>query len=212
MLPLNVRRSRDCAASEALFPCEPGPSSIRARRFPRGRLRAFFQGIHRMKQVILAAALAVALSGCATLFNGQSQAITITSAPEGAQVTVSNRAGQRVHVGETPVTLTLKRGAGYFKSEVYTLAFSKPGFADQQMTIRGSTSGWYFGNILLGGLIGMLAVDPATGAMYSLPKSVTASLEAQDTVGAIDEARLQIVSMESLSAEQRAQAVRLTPQ
>lgn len=165
-----------------------------------------------MKQVILAAALAVALSGCATLFNGQSQAITITSAPEGAQVTVSNRAGQRVHVGETPVTLTLKRGAGYFKSEVYTLAFSKPGFADQQMTIRGSTSGWYFGNILLGGLIGMLAVDPATGAMYSLPKSVTASLEAQDTVGAIDEARLQIVSMESLSAEQRAQAVRLTPQ
>jgi hypothetical protein len=165
-----------------------------------------------MKQVILAAALAVALSGCATLFNGQSQAITITSAPEGAQVTVSNRAGQRVHVGETPVTLTLKRGAGYFKSEVYTLAFSKPGYADQQMTIRGSTSGWYFGNILLGGLIGMLAVDPATGAMYSLPKSVTASLEAQDTVGAIDEARLQIVSMESLSAEQRAQAVRLTPQ
>lgn len=165
-----------------------------------------------MKQVILAAALAVALSGCATLFNGQSQAITITSAPEGAQVTVSNRAGQRVHVGETPVTLTLKRGAGYFKSEVYMLAFSKPGYADQQMTIRGSTSGWYFGNILLGGLIGMLAVDPATGAMYSLPKSVTASLEAQDAVGAIDEARLQIVSMESLSAEQRAQAVRLTPQ
>lgn len=165
-----------------------------------------------MKQVILAAALAVALSGCATLFNGQSQAITITSAPEGAQVTVSNRAGQRVHVGETPVTLTLKRGAGYFKSEVYTLAFSKPGYADQQMTIRGSTNGWYFGNILLGGLIGMLAVDPATGAMYSLPKSVTASLEAQDTVGAIDEARLQIVSMEPLSAEQRAQAVRLTPQ
>lgn len=165
-----------------------------------------------MKQVVLAAALAVALSGCATLFNGQSQAITITSAPEGAQVTVSNRAGQRVHVGETPVTLTLKRGAGYFKSEVYTLAFSKPGYADQQMTIRGSTSGWYFGNILLGGLIGMLAVDPATGAMYSLPKSVTASLEAQDAVGAIDEARLQIVSMESLSAEQRAQAVRLTPQ
>ena len=165
-----------------------------------------------MKQVILAAALAVALSGCATLFNGQSQAITISSAPEGAQVTVSNRAGQRVHVGETPVTLTLKRGAGYFKSEVYTLAFSKPGYADQQMTIRGSTSGWYFGNILLGGLIGMLAVDPATGAMYSLPKSVTASLEAQDSVGALDEARLEIVSMESLSAEQRAQAVRLTPQ
>jgi hypothetical protein len=154
----------------------------------------------------------VALSGCATLFNGQSQAITVSSAPEGAQVTVSNRAGQRVHVGETPVTLTLKRGAGYFKSEVYTLAFSKPGFADQQITISGTTSGWYFGNILLGGLIGMLAVDPVTGAMYSLPKSVSATLQAQDSVGAIEEGRLQIVSIETLSAEQMQQAVRLSPQ
>ena len=75
-LQTRVRRRHDPAPGESLFPCTPGSSSIRALRFPRGRLRAFFQGIHRMKQVILAAALAVALSGCATLFNGQSQAIT----------------------------------------------------------------------------------------------------------------------------------------
>lgn len=163
-----------------------------------------------MKQVILAAALAVALSGCATLFNGQSQAITISSAPEGAQVTVSNRAGQRVHVGETPVTLTLKRGAGYFKPEVYTLAFAKEGYAPQQLTITGSVHGWYFGNILLGGLIGMLAVDPVTGAMYSLPKSVSPTLQPQDAVGAVQEDRLQIVSTATLSAEQMREAVLLT--
>lgn len=163
-----------------------------------------------MKQVILAAALAVALSGCATLFNGQSQSITISSVPEGAQVTVSNRAGQRVHVGETPVTLTLKRGAGYFKSEVYTLSFSKPGYADERITISGSTSGWYFGNILIGGLIGMLAVDPVTGAMYSLPKEVSATLQAHDSLGAEEEARLHIVSVETLSAEQMKQAVLLS--
>lgn len=163
-----------------------------------------------MKQVVLAAALAVALSGCATLFNGQSQAVVISSAPEGAQVTVTNRAGQRVHVGETPVTLTLKRGAGYFKSEVYTLAFNKEGYAPQQLTITGSTSGWYFGNILLGGLIGMLAVDPVTGAMYSLPKSVSATMQAQNTIGAVDEAQLQIVSTASLTAEQMRDAVLLS--
>ena len=28
--------------------------------------------------------------------------------------------------------------------------------------------GWYWGNILFGGLIGMIIVDPATGAMYKL--------------------------------------------
>ena len=125
-------------------------------------------------------------------------------------MTVTNRAGQRVHVGETPVTLTLKRGAGYFKSEVYTLAFNKEGYAPQQLTITGSTSGWYFGNILLGGLIGMLAVDPVTGAMYSLPKSVSATMQAQNTIGAVDEAQLQIVSTASLTAEQMRDAVLLS--
>lgn len=29
-------------------------------------------------------------------------------------------------------------------------------------------NGWYFGNLLLGGVIGMLIVDPATGAMYRI--------------------------------------------
>lgn len=163
-----------------------------------------------MKHLILAAAISVALTGCATLFNGQSQAITISSAPEGAQVTVSNRAGQRVHVGETPVTLTLKRGAGYFRPEVYTLSFEKAGYAPQQLTITGSVHGWYFGNILLGGLIGMLAVDPVTGAMYSLPKNVSATLQSQDALGATEAPRLEIVSTASLSAEQMREAVLLS--
>jgi len=159
-----------------------------------------------MKRFLLAAALVTALSGCATIFNGKSQAVTISSAPEGAQVSVSNRAGQRVHAGETPVTLTLKRGAGYFKSEVYTLVFTKPGFDSHELTITGSTSGWYFGNILLGGLIGMLAVDPVTGAMYSLPESVTASLTENNLMGGAVEGTLQVVSTDGLSAEQLSQA------
>jgi hypothetical protein len=162
-----------------------------------------------MKRVVLAAALAMALSGCATIFKGQSQEVSISSEPAGAVVTITNLAGERVHVGETPVTLKLKRGAGYFKSEVYTLTFAKPGFAPEQLTLRGSTNGWYFGNLLIGGLIGMLAVDPVTGAMYSLPKSVSATLQSAETVGATGAPQLQIVSTESLSAEQMRQAVRL---
>jgi len=33
-----------------------------------------------------------------------------------------------------------------------------------------SVNGWYFGNLFIGGLIGMLIVDPATGAMYRLDR------------------------------------------
>lgn len=38
-------------------------------------------------------------------------------------------------------------------------------------------NGWYFGNLLLGGAIGMLIVDPITGAMYRFrDKEVQATL------------------------------------
>jgi hypothetical protein len=37
--------------------------------------------------------------------------------------------------------------------------------------------GWYFGNLLFGGLIGLLIVDPATGAMYKLePNEINCNL------------------------------------
>jgi hypothetical protein len=149
-----------------------------------------------MKRIVLAAALAMAVSGCATLFQGSTQAISISSAPEGATVTITNRAGERVHVGETPVKLELK-------------SFAKPGFAPEQLTIRGSTNGWYFGNLLIGGLIGMVAVDPATGAMYSLPKTVSATLQPAAALGSDEPPQLQIISTASLSAEQMREAVRL---
>jgi hypothetical protein len=34
--------------------------------------------------------------------------------------------------------------------------------------VGSKVEGWYWGNILFGGLIGMIIVDPATGAMYKL--------------------------------------------
>ena len=74
---------------------------------------------------------------------------------------------------------TLKKGRGYFKPETYTLSFSKEGYKPVDITVRGSVNGWYFGNVIFGGLIGLLAVDPATGAMYTLqPKEVAATLDA----------------------------------
>lgn len=132
--------------------------------------------MNRKQRTGLAAAALVALSGCASIFNGQTQAVTINSVPAGATVTVTNRAGQAVHTAVTPATVQLKRGAGYFKSESYSVAFKKDGFADGNAVLDSSVSGWYIGNLVFGGLIGMLGVDPATGAMYTFPDSATATL------------------------------------
>lgn len=159
-----------------------------------------------MKRSILAAAVAFGLAGCASIFNGQTQPVSIQSVPDGATISVSNRAGEKVHSGTTPLTVTLKRGAGYFKSEVYTIAYSKPGYATKEVVISGTMSGWYIGNLLLGGLVGMLAVDPVTGAMYNLPETVSGELTAETprTLGAAT--TLQLVSTDSLTAEQKASA------
>ncbi len=126
-------------------------------------------------------------------------------------VSVRNRAGEEIHVGATPVTLTLKRGAGYFKSETYTLKFSKSGFADKEILVQGSVSGWYFGNILLGGVLGMLVVDPLTGGMYSIPDKVSASLEAASAPASSASSgaalpSLRVVAYDTLTDAQKQQA------
>jgi hypothetical protein len=124
-------------------------------------------------------ALAAAVGGCATIVSKSSQTITVTSVPEAATVKIKNGSGVEVHGGTTPMTVTLKKGRGYFKAEHYIVSFSKDGYQTRDVAVSGQVNGWYFGNILFGGLIGMLAVDPATGAMYTLrPDKVESTLEA----------------------------------
>jgi len=135
--------------------------------------------MNRVQRAGIAAAALVALSGCASIFNGQTQAVTIGSVPAGAEVTINNRAGQAVHTGVTPLTVQLRRGAGYFRSEAYSVAYKKDGYADASARIDSSVSGWYIGNIIFGGLIGMLGVDPATGGMYVFPEQTSTALVAR---------------------------------
>lgn len=123
------------------------------------------------------AVFAAGTGGCATIVAKSSQTVTVSSVPEDAAVRISNASGAAVHSGNTPMTVTLKKGRGYFKPEHYSVRITKEGFQPHEMTIDGAINGWYFGNILFGGLIGMLAVDPSTGAMYTLkPDAVQAAL------------------------------------
>jgi uncharacterized protein YceK len=159
-----------------------------------------------MKKAIGAAAVGLLLSGCASIFSGSTQTVTVNSEPVGAAVTVTNSAGAKVHSGTTPATFQLARGAGYFRAESYTIKLQKDGFAAKEINVTGNINGWYFGNILIGGLIGMLAVDPLTGAMYSFPDNVSAQLEKDAPKAAQAPGSLTLVSTESLSPEVMKQA------
>jgi len=156
-----------------------------------------------MKKALIAIAIATSLSGCATIIGSTTQPLTIKSTPEGANVVVINRAGVKIHSGVAPMTVTLNRGAGYFKPEIYTIKFDKEGYESKEVVVTGQVNGWYFGNIIFGGLIiGMLIVDPNTGAMYSLSSDKVE--EALVAVGAktskVDNA-LTIVSVADVPAE-----------
>ncbi len=75
-------------------------------------------------------------------------------------------------MGVTPATVTLKASRGYFKRESYEITVFKGSKAIAVTQLTSKLDKWYYGNILVGGFIGSLIVDPLTGSMYSLPKEV----------------------------------------
>lgn len=132
-----------------------------------------------MKKAALVSALAgaVVVSGCATIVSDDTYPVTINSNPPGAQVTVKNRDGMDVHKGTTPVTLVLPADNGFFSSGKYTLEFSKEGHHPAITNFNAELDPWYFGNIIFGGLLGMLIVDPASGSMWKLDPTAIGNLQ-----------------------------------
>ena len=128
-----------------------------------------------LKATILAATLSSV--GCASIISDSSYPVTINSSPSEANFTVTNaETGMTVSKGETPATLTLKSSNGFFDGATYSIQFDKAGYDSQIFEFDSSLDGWYVGNILFGGLLGMLIIDPATGAMWKLEDSLMISL------------------------------------
>ena len=110
------------------------------------------------------------LYGCATIMHGTSQQIGISSNPTGAKVTVDN-----MSTGTTSTFANLSRGSNH------VVKIEMPGYMPSEMTITGKASGWVWGNILFGGLIG-LAIDAASGGLYDLtPEQLHAELKVNDS-------------------------------
>jgi hypothetical protein len=134
-----------------------------------------------MRHLLIAAGLAFGVSGCASIVSGSTQTVNV-SAPEGAQVSVKATNGSFSQTLPAPATLSLPKGAGYFKHNDYVVEVSKPGFETQTSQLVPHMSGWYtVGNLFFGGLIGWFGVDPATGAMWTYDKQIDATLRPLET-------------------------------
>lgn len=107
-------------------------------------------------------------SSCASILSKSTYPLSINSSPANAKVSVIDKKGKEIYLGNTPATVKLKAGAGFFSKAEYQVKFSSPGYDNKIVPITFKIDGWYFGNILLGGVLGMLIIDPATGAMWKI--------------------------------------------
>ncbi len=108
------------------------------------------------------------LAGCASIISKSDYPVTFKTNPSGADIEITDRSGQVIFDGTSPAQLTLNAGAGFFRGGRYTVSASHNGGAPVVREMTAGLDGWYVANILFGGLIGLLIVDPATGAMYKL--------------------------------------------
>jgi uncharacterized protein YceK len=128
-----------------------------------------------MSLILLFVAAAVLLWGCATIMHGTSQRVGISSAPTGARVSVDN-----VTFGNTPLFANLARG------DDHIVTIELDGYQNAQFTLTKDVSGWVWGNIVFGGLIG-LVVDAASGGLYDLsPEQLHAELK-KENVGVLQQ-------------------------
>ena len=107
---------------------------------------------------------------CATIVSGSRQTIKFNSIPASATVFINE-----VEIGKTPVEKNLKR------NQEYEVLIKMDGYKTYKTTLSKKFNEWYVGNILFGGIIG-LVVDPITGAIYKLsPNELTTRLENETT-------------------------------
>lgn len=109
--------------------------------------------------MIVVTFLIVSAQGCATIVSGKKQEMTFNSEPEGATVTVSGRV-----LGKTPMTLQLD------KKTDQSVTFEKEGYKSQTMQLTTTIDGWFWGNIVIGGLFGS-TTDAVTGAVHEYAPS-----------------------------------------
>ncbi len=142
--------------------------------------------------------------GCASIVSSPNRPVAITSEPVGASFVVKKDNGIAVSSGVTPSTITLSSSAGYFRPAKYIIEFTKDGHK-QSVPLSGTLNGWYIGNFLFGGLIGLLIVDPATGAMWRLDDTVMASFNHYQKTSMVTKGGLTICSINDIPMNLRGQ-------
>lgn len=113
------------------------------------------------------AIVAMMTSGCATIVHlGSTEELSVSSEPSGATVVIDG-----TERGVTPLATKVER------KKDHAVVLTKEGFEENQSRVESHISGWIAGNIILGGLVGLL-VDVMSGGGYTIePDKVAVTLK-----------------------------------
>jgi hypothetical protein len=153
-----------------------------------------------LKITFLAISSISLLTGCASIVSKSSWPITINSSPSEAKISIKDKKGIEIYTGSTPATLKLKSGAGFFSKARYQVTFEKAGYEKKVVPVEFKLNGWYWGNIIFGGPLGLLIIDPATGAMFKLETEFLNETLTK-SVASVDTKELQLLDINNIPAE-----------
>ena len=121
-------------------------------------------------------------SNCATIIHGSRQKMVITCEPRVANVFLD---GSRI--GQTPLATKLTRAHNH------KISISLEGYMPYEVDIKRKLDGWIFGNILIGGVIG-IGIDALSGSMFRLtPAEIYPELKMDAATGALSKDNISIV-------------------
>ena len=113
-----------------------------------------------MKKVMLLAVVLIGMvlvQGCGTIMSGTTKTVHVSSSPNGADFQIVNSRLIPIVNGVTPQNVTLKRNMRY------SVTFEKENYQDQIVPIKMGINVWVFGNVLFGGIPGVI-IDAISGA------------------------------------------------
>jgi hypothetical protein len=111
------------------------------------------------------AAVAIFVSGCASIVEGTTQSISVTTTPVGGANCVLTSSEGTYYV-TTPGNVTVHKT----KNDLAVVC-KHDGYVDAKTAVPSHFNGATVGNVIAGGVIG-IGIDAATGANYNYPESV----------------------------------------
>lgn len=146
-----------------------------------------FNKINMKKTIILILLISVFLKGCASITHGRASWLRVETNPSNIEVKLYGINNGESIKQTTPFRVELDKGSDY------KLVIETPNYKSEEVVIRRKITGWFWGNILVGWIVGF-AIDALSHNMWDHNQHlITLDLEKLSTAPDIIKINLPLV-------------------